>query len=62
MKTANGQTLSQISKSMLAAIDPDEVLTQAKQGKGEYVEPTEKEINAVRDCRIKQALARPKAD
>ena len=57
VKTAKGQTLSEISKTMLAAIDPDEVLAQAKQGKAEYVEPTAKEIAELRDLRVRQALA-----
>ncbi len=57
VKTAKGQTLSQISKGILSAIDPDEVLAQAKQGKAEYIEPTEKEIRDVRETRIKAALA-----
>jgi type I restriction enzyme R subunit len=56
-QTAKGQTLSQISKGMLSAIDPDEIQAQAKQGKGEYHEPTEKEIREVRETRIKHALA-----
>ena len=57
VQTAKGQTLSQISKVMLGAIDPDEILAQAKQGKGEYVEPTEKEIREIREIRVKAALA-----
>jgi type I restriction enzyme, R subunit len=57
VQAAKGQTLSQISKGMLGAIDPDEIQAQAKQGKGEYHEPTEKEIRDVREARIKQALA-----
>ena len=57
VKTAQGQTLSTIAKTMLAAIDPDEVLSQAKQGKAEYLEPTQKEIAAIRETRIKAALA-----
>lgn len=57
VQTAKGQTLSQISKGMLSAIDPDEIQAQAKQGKAEYHEPTEKEIREVRETRIKQALA-----
>jgi type I restriction enzyme, R subunit len=57
VKTAKGQTLSEISKTMLAAIDPDEILAQTKQGKAAYVEPTEKELKAVRETRIKTALA-----
>lgn len=56
-KTAQGQTLSAIAKGMLDAIDPDEVLAQAKQGKGDYVEPAPKEINDARGARIKEALA-----
>ena len=63
IKTAKGQTLSQISKGMLAAIDPDEILAQAKGRAGapspaaSYVEPTEKEIREIRETRIKSALA-----
>lgn len=56
-EAAKGQSLAQISKAMLAAIDPDEILVQAKQGKADYAEPTEKEITAVRESRIKEALA-----
>ncbi len=66
VKTAKGQTLSQISKAMLAAIDPDEILAQAKadlvgrassRAEVTYTEPTAKEIAEVRDLRVKQALA-----
>ena len=57
VQTAKGQTLAQISKGMLSAIDPDEIQAQAKQGKAEYHEPTEKEISAIREIRVKQALA-----
>jgi type I restriction enzyme R subunit len=54
---AKGQTLSQISKGILDAIDPDEVRTQAKSDKAEYYEPSEQDIAEVREARIKQALA-----
>jgi type I restriction enzyme R subunit len=63
VKTAKGQTLSTIAKAMLAAIDPDEILAQAKGRAGapslaaSYVEPTEKEIREIREIRVKQALA-----
>jgi len=57
VQTAKGQTLSQISKGMLSAIDPDEILAQVKQGKGEYHEPDAKELDSVREARIKHALA-----
>jgi type I restriction enzyme, R subunit len=57
VKVAQGQTLSEISKSILTAIDPDEILAQVQTGKAESVEVTEKEISAVREARIKTALA-----
>ena len=66
VKTAKGQTLSAISKSLLAAIDPDEILAQAKadlvgrassRAEVTYTEPTAKEITAVRATLIKAALA-----
>ncbi len=57
VQVARGQTLSQISKGMLDAIDPDEVKAEAKAEKGEYYEPSEKEIGKARAVRIKQALA-----
>ncbi len=63
VKTAKGQTLSEISKAMLAAIDPDEILAEAKGRAGApspaatYVEPTAKQIAEVRDLRVKEALA-----
>src|ERR1035437_4046919 len=57
VQTAKGQTLAQVSKGMLNAIDPDEILAQAKQGKGAYAEQTEKEIREIREIRVKQSLA-----
>jgi type I restriction enzyme R subunit len=57
VQTAKGQTLSHISKGILDALDPDEIQAQAKQGKPAYVEPTEKEIRAIREIRVKAALA-----
>ncbi len=57
VQTAKGQTLSQIAKGILDALDPDEIQAQAKAGKPTYVEPTEKEIRAIREIRGKQALA-----
>jgi len=57
VQTAKGQTLAQISQGMLSALDPDEILAQAKQGKGEYAEPSPKEITEICDLRVRQALA-----
>ncbi len=57
VKTAKGRTLAQISRGLLDAIDADAILAQAKQGKPEYFEPTEKDIREVRELRSKEALA-----
>ncbi len=57
VEAAKGQTLSQIAKGMLNALDPDEILAEAKVGQGVDHEPTENEIGDVRDARIKRALA-----
>src|SRR6185369_11905702 len=57
VKVAQGQSLAEISKGILDAIDPDEILAQAQTGKADSTGPTEKEINAVRESRIKTALA-----
>jgi type I restriction enzyme R subunit len=57
VQTAKGQTLSHISRGILDALDPDEIQAQAKQGKPTYIEPTEKEIRAIREIRVKAALA-----
>lgn len=57
IKTAKGQTLSEIAKAILSSIDPDEVLAQAKQDVQLYAEPTEKDLRIARESRIKAALA-----
>ena len=57
VQTAKGQTLSQISKGMLEAVDPDEILAQARQGKADNAEPTENEIHVILENRVKAALA-----
>jgi type I restriction enzyme, R subunit len=56
-ETAKGQTLSHIARGLLDALDADAIYAQAKAGKAEYVEPSEKELTAARDSRIKVALA-----
>ncbi|MGV3662155.1 MAG: type I restriction-modification enzyme R subunit C-terminal domain-containing protein [Prosthecobacter sp.] len=55
-QAAKGQTLSHIARGLLDALDADAVYAQAKAGKAEYVEPSEKEIIAAREARIKAAL------
>jgi type I restriction enzyme R subunit len=63
VQTAKGKTLSHISKGMLAAIDPDEILAEARGRAGApspaafYTAPTEKEIREIRENRVKAALA-----
>jgi len=63
VKTAKGQTLSQISKSLLAAIDPDNIAAKAAGRDGSpqpfdsYAEPTTKELKTAAEQLIKEALA-----
>jgi len=38
-------------------VDPDAILAQAKEGKPAYIEPTEKDIRAIREIRGTEALA-----
>ncbi|MEI6492008.1 MAG: type I restriction-modification enzyme R subunit C-terminal domain-containing protein [Verrucomicrobiota bacterium] len=57
VKTSKGQTLSEIAKGMLEAIDPDVIEAKAKEGKPLYHQPTESELRALRDSVVKTALA-----
>jgi type I restriction enzyme R subunit len=57
VKTAHGQTLSQIARGILDALDPDAILSQAKAGKTTYDEPTAAEIRAIREIRGSAAIA-----
>ena len=54
---AKGQTLSQIARGLLEAMDADAVLAQAKAGQPEYYEPTAKDLLQAREQRSKAALA-----
>jgi aspartate/methionine/tyrosine aminotransferase len=42
--TAKGQTLCEIAQTMLGAINPDNVEAKAKEGKDQYFQPTEKDL------------------
>jgi type I restriction enzyme R subunit len=66
VQTAKGQTLAQISKGMLSAIDPDEIQAAAKaelvgrassQAEVTYTEPTAKDLKAAAEQLIKAALS-----
>ena len=66
VQTAKGQTLAQISKGMLEAVDPDKVLEAAKAdlvGRESppsgttYLEPTPKDLKTAAEGLIKAALA-----
>ncbi len=57
VKTAKGQTLSQIAKGLLEAIDPDVIEAKAKEGKPAYHQPSESELSTLRDSAVKSALA-----
>jgi type I restriction enzyme R subunit len=57
VSTAKGQSLSQIAKGMLEAIDPDVIEARAKAGKPLFQTPSESDLRAARDSGIKNALA-----
>jgi type I restriction enzyme R subunit len=63
VQVAKGQTLSQIAKGMLEAIDPDVISTKAAgrdgspQPSDSYTEPTAKELKSTAEQLIKSALA-----
>ncbi|HMP90209.1 MAG TPA: type I restriction-modification enzyme R subunit C-terminal domain-containing protein [Kiritimatiellia bacterium] len=63
VKTAQGKTLSEIAKGLLAAVDPDTIAENAKGRDGgpspsaTYVPPTPKELKAATETLIKTALA-----
>jgi len=57
VKTAKGQTLSEIAKGLLAAVDPDTIVATIKSDAISFPEPTPKEIKATRENLIKTALA-----
>ena len=66
VQIAKGQTLAQISKGMLEAVDPDRILETAKaelvgrassQAEITYTEPTAKDLKAAAEQLIKAALA-----
>jgi len=60
-QVAKGQTLSEIAKGMLEAIDPDKIAAHAAANGGvppdSYAEPTSKELKQAAEQLIKQALA-----
>jgi type I restriction enzyme R subunit len=63
MKAANGQTLSQIAKGLIEAVDPDNIVAAAKGGRESsqpavsYTEPTAKQLKAAAEQLAKTALA-----
>jgi len=63
VQTAKGQTLSQIAKGMLDAVDPDKIASAAAGRNGSpqpsvtYAEPTAKDIKAAAEQLAKTALA-----
>ena len=54
---AKGKTLSEIAQGLLDATNPDTVETKAKEGKGLYHEPTEKELSDTRASLMQEAVA-----
>lgn len=52
-----GQSTSQLARGLLDALDPDAIAAQAREGKGAYYEPAEKEMRAIAEQRADTAAA-----
>ena len=55
--TAKGQTLCQIAQTLLTATNPDNVETKAKEGKDQYFQPTEKDLQTAQAKLMQEAVA-----
>jgi len=58
--TAKGQTLCQIAQTLLACTNPDNVEAKAKEGKDQYFQPTEKDLQSAQ-AKLMQEAAVPLA-
>ena len=55
--TAKGQTLCEIAQTLLTATNPDNVETKAKEGKDQYFQPTEKDLQTAQAKLMQEAVA-----
>jgi type I restriction enzyme, R subunit len=58
--TAKGQTLCEIAQTLLASTNPDNVEAKAKEGKDQYFQPTEKDLQSAQ-AKLMQEAAVPLA-
>ena len=57
VQTAKGQTLSQIARQLLDAVDPDKIEAAASTGLGTYAAPTARDLKAAAETLAKEAAA-----
>ena len=55
--TAKGQTLCEIAQTLLASTNPDNVEAKAKEGKEQYFQPTEKDLQSAQAKLMQEAVA-----
>ena len=55
--TAKGETLCEIAQTLLASTNPDNVEAKAKEGKDQYFQPTEKDLQAAQGNLMQEAVA-----
>ena len=55
--TAKGQTLCEIAQTLLASTNPDNVEAKAKEGKEQYFQPTEKDLQSAQAKLMQEAAA-----
>jgi type I restriction enzyme R subunit len=55
--TAKGQTLSEIAQTLLASTNPDNVEARAKEGKEQYYQPAEKDLQSAQAKLTQEAVA-----
>jgi type I restriction enzyme R subunit len=55
--TAKGQTLCEIAQTLLSSTNPDNVEAKAKEGKDQYFQPTEKDLQSAQAKLMQEAVA-----
>ena len=54
---AKGQTLCEIAQTLLTSTNPDNIETKAKEGKDQYFQPTEKDLQTAQGKLMQEAVA-----
>jgi len=55
--TAKGQTLCEIAQTLLTSTNPDNIEAKAKEGKDQYFQPTEKDLQAAQSKLMQEAVS-----